>query len=144
VARLDAERCRIVTRFRTNTPLVDARDMPIDPKIRSAGAVLSGRIGFLPKRQAGNRRNPMRNAVREIGVKIETGKDLRILTKDLDAPAKRWQIELFFRFVKQTLKIRPFVGRSENAVRIQIAVALIAFLLLRNGPRDKPRQIWRA
>lgn len=140
-ARLDAEGCRIVTRFKTNTPLVDARDMPIDPKIRSAGAVLSDRIGFLPKRQAGNRRNPMRNAVREIGVKIETGKHLRIFTNDLDAPAqeiadlykRRWQIELFFRFVKQTLKIRHFVGRSENAVRIQIAVALIAFLLLRIG-----------
>jgi hypothetical protein len=42
-----------------------------------------------------------------------------------------WDIELFFRWVKQTLKIKHFVGRSENAVRIQLAVALIAFLLLR-------------
>jgi hypothetical protein len=38
---------------------------------------------------------------------------------------------LFFRWVKQTLKISHFLGTSENAVRIQIAVALIAFLLLR-------------
>jgi hypothetical protein len=38
---------------------------------------------------------------------------------------------LFFRWVKQTLKIKHFLGVSENAVRIQIAVALIAFLLLR-------------
>jgi hypothetical protein len=43
----------------------------------------------------------------------------------------RWQIELFFRWVKQTLKIRKFLATSENAVRIQLAVALIAFLLLR-------------
>ena len=64
---------------------------------------------------------------------------LRILTNDLDAPAseiadlykRRWQIELFFRWVKQTLKIKHFFGRSENAVRIQITVALITFLLLR-------------
>ena len=64
---------------------------------------------------------------------------LRILTNDLDATAqeiadlykRRWAIELFFRWVKQTLKITRFVGSSENAVRIQIAVALIAFLLLR-------------
>src|SRR5262249_43042987 len=42
----------------------------------------------------------------------------------------RWQIELFFRLLKQTLRITHFIGRSENAVRIQIAVALIAFLLL--------------
>ena len=68
-----------------------------------------------------------------------TGKILRIVTNDLDAPAeeiaelykRRWQIELFFRWVKHTLKIRHFFGISENAVRIQIAVALIAFLLLR-------------
>ncbi|MBF0095437.1 MAG: IS4 family transposase, partial [Alphaproteobacteria bacterium] len=38
---------------------------------------------------------------------------------------------LFFRWVKQTLKISHFLGTSQNAVRIQIAVALIAFLLLR-------------
>jgi hypothetical protein len=58
---------------------------------------------------------------------------------DLTAPAqviadlyrRRWAIELFFRWVKQTLKISRFLGTSENAVRIQVAVALIAFLLLR-------------
>ena len=38
---------------------------------------------------------------------------------------------MFFRWVKQTLNIRHFVGTSENAVRLQIAVALIAFVLLR-------------
>jgi hypothetical protein len=43
----------------------------------------------------------------------------------------RWLFEPSFRWVKQTLKIRHFVGVSENAVRIQIAVALIAFVLLR-------------
>ena len=77
--------------------------------------------------------------MREVRVNTDTGKELRILTNDLDAPAeeiadlykRRWEIELFFRWVKQTLKIRHFLGTSENAVRIQIAVALIAFLLLR-------------
>jgi IS4 transposase len=44
---------------------------------------------------------------------------------------QRWQIELFFRWIKQTLRIKRFIGVSENAVRIQIAVALIAFLILR-------------
>ena len=64
---------------------------------------------------------------------------LRIFSNDLTASAqeiadlykRRWAIELFFRWVKQTLKISHFFGTSENAVRIQIAVALIAFLLLR-------------
>ena len=69
----------------------------------------------------------------------DTGKILRLFTNDLEASAdeiadlykRRWQIELFFRWIKQTLKIRHFFGTSENAVRIQIAVALIAFVLLR-------------
>ena len=38
---------------------------------------------------------------------------------------------MFFRWVKQTLRIKRFIGVCENAVRIQIAVALIAFLILR-------------
>ncbi len=81
----------------------------------------------------------MAEAVREVRVKTDTGKVLRILSNDLDASAseiadlykRRWAIELFFRWIKQTLKIRHFLGTSQNAVRIQIAVALIAFVLLR-------------
>ena len=134
-AELDAAGCRIVTRFKTHTKLTLVEELPVP----EAGTILSDRIGFLPARQAGSRRNPMADAVREIRLRIDTGKVLRILSNDLDATAqeiadlykRRWAIELFFRWVKQTLKITRFVGRSENAVRIHIAVALIAFLLLR-------------
>jgi hypothetical protein len=133
-AKLDEAGCRIVTRFKTNTPLNKARDLLVPP----SSDALSDRIGFLPGRQAKSRKNPMRNAVREVTVMTETGKMLRILTNDLDAPAqeiadlykRRWQIELFFRLIKQTLRITHFMGRSENAVSIQIAVALIAHLIL--------------
>jgi IS4 transposase len=70
---------------------------------------------------------------------IDTGKILRVLSNDPGASAgeiaglykRRWEIELFFRWIKQTLKIKKFPGTSENAIRIQIAVALIAYLLLR-------------
>jgi len=103
------------------------------------GPILSDRIGHLPARQGSGRQNPFQNPVREVLVMTDTGKPLRILSNDLDAPAqeiadlhkRRWAIELFFRWVKQVLKITRFLGTSENAVRIQIAVALIAFLLLR-------------
>ncbi len=133
-AKLDEADCRIVTRFKKNTPLNTAKSMPVGP----GTGVSSDRIGFLPGRLAFSRKNPMQGAVREIVVTMETGGALRILSNDLDAPAKeiadlykrRWQIELFFRVMKQTLKITHFIGRSENAVRIQIAVGLIAFLLL--------------
>lgn len=134
-AKLDEAACRIVTRFKANTPLRVIEELALP----EGSEILSDRIGFLPPRQARSRHNPMQNAVREVRVKTETGKELRILSNDLDAPAqeiadlykRRWAIELFFRWVKQTLKITKFIGTCENAVRIQIAVALIAFLLLR-------------
>ena len=134
-AALDAAGCRVVTRFKANTPLDIVRELPV----AKGSNILSDRIGFLPARQAKSRRNPMQDAVREIKIITDTRKVLRILSNDLDASAqeiadlyrRRWAIELFFRWVKQTLKITRFIGTSENAVRIQIAVALIAFLLLR-------------
>jgi Transposase DDE domain/Domain of unknown function (DUF4372) len=134
-ARLDAAGCRIVTRLKVNTPLA----VTAESRVPEDSHILSDRIGHLPARLARARRNPFQDPVRELRVRTETGKILRIMTNDLDAPAeqiaelykRRWQIELFFRWVKHILKIRHFFGQSENAVRIQIAVALIAYLLLR-------------
>jgi hypothetical protein len=134
-AKLDAAGCRIVSRLKANTPLtlVEERALP-------EGSTLSyDRLGFLPVRRAASRTNPFQDPVREIGVVLEDGATLRVVSNDLDATAdeiaalykRRWAIELFFRWVKQTLRIRHFIGRSENAVRIQIAVALIAYLLLK-------------
>jgi IS4 transposase len=134
-AKLDDVGCRFVTRLKKNTPFAVLHENPV-PKDSN---ILSDRIGHLPERLANSRKNPLQVPVREIRVRIETGKVLRIVSNDLDASAEeiaglykqRWQIELFFRWVKQTLRIRHFIGVSENAVRIQIAVALIAFLILR-------------
>jgi IS4 transposase len=134
-AQLDEAGCRFVTRLKKNTPFTSVHDN----RVTANGNILSDRIGHLPARLARSRENPLQVPVREIQVIIETGKVLRIVTNDLDAPAKeiaelykqRWQIELFFRWVKQTLRIKRFIGVSENAVRIQIAIALIAFLILR-------------
>ena len=124
-----------MTRLKKNTRLAVLHQNRV-PKNSN---ILSDRIGFLPERLAGSRHNPMQVAVREIEVQLETGTVLRIASNDLDAPAseiadfykQRWDIELFFRWVKQTLKIKHFFGVSENAVRIQVAIALIAFLILR-------------
>lgn len=150
-ARMDKAGCRIVTRFKSHTPLTVTREQALEatdlgPHLGShLGPILSDRIGLLPARQAGSRKNPFGDPVREIAVRTETGKVLRLLTNDLDAPAcqiadlykRRWAIELFFRWIKQTLKIRHFLGNSENAVRIQIAVALIAYLILRLAMADQ-------
>jgi Transposase DDE domain/Domain of unknown function (DUF4372) len=138
-AKLDAEGCRIVTRFKSNTPLRLVEELTVPAQPPGGSTILSDRIGHLPRRQSNNRTNPFSDPVREVCVKLDSGKVLRILCNDLDASAqeiadlykRRWAIELFFRWVKQTLKIRRFLGTSDNAVRIQVAVALIAFLLLR-------------
>lgn len=140
---LDAKGCRIVTRFKSNTALAVVAELPVV----EGGSILSDRIGHLPARQAASRQNPFHDPVREVRVQLETGKVLRILSNDLDASAqeiadlykRRWAIEMFFRWVKQTLKISRFLGTSENAVRIQIAVALIAFLLLRLAQATQKR-----
>jgi len=135
-ARLDQAGCRIVTRLKTNTRprVLETRPVTADGPIRS------DRIVAIDGRLSSNRENPLAGIVlREVVVAIERGRTLRLVTNDLDAPADsiaaiykaRWQIELFFRWVKQHLKIKRFLGTSENAVRIQIAVALIVFLLLR-------------
>jgi len=65
-------------------------------------------------------------------------KVLTFITNDLKRSAgeiaslykQRWQIELFFKWIKQNLKIKRFIGTSENAVKIQIIIAMIAYLLL--------------
>jgi hypothetical protein len=67
-----------------------------------------------------------------------TGKRYVFLTNNFRLAAKtiadiyqeRWQIEIFFRFIKQNLKIKAFIGNSENAVMTQIYSALIVYLLL--------------
>lgn len=70
--------------------------------------------------------------------KEDENKVIVIITNQLDWTArtiadlykKRWDIELFFKSIKQNLQIKTFVGTSENAVKSQIYVALISYLLL--------------
>ena len=68
----------------------------------------------------------------------ETGKVLRFLTNNEDFSPEtialiykqRWQIELFFKWIKQNLKIKSFLGTSKNAVFTQIWIAMIVYLLI--------------
>ena len=133
-AALDQAGCRFVTRIKENTPaqLVETRPTT-DP------AIPGDRLIKLNQRMARSRKNPLQGTLREVTVVIDNGTCLRLLTNDLSAPAAeiaalyktRWQIELFFKWVKQNLRIKKFLGTSENAVRLQVITALIAFLLLR-------------
>jgi putative transposase len=68
----------------------------------------------------------------------ETDKQLIFLTNDFDLDAQtiadvykaRWEIELFFKTIKQNLKIKRFMGTSRNAAWTQVWIALIAYLLV--------------
>lgn len=69
---------------------------------------------------------------------VETGKKLNFLTNQLSLPAltiaqlyrRRWQVELFFKWIKQHLRIKTFYGTSENAVKTQIWIAISVYLLV--------------
>ena len=77
--------------------------------------------------------------LRRIGYRDpETGKHYIFLTNNFKLAAKtiadiykaRWQVELFFKWIKQNLKIKSFIGTSKNAVMAQIWIALCVYLLL--------------
>ncbi len=135
-AALDKSECRFVTRLKKNSPLTVT-----ETRETTAANIVSDKVGTLSQRLSRNRRNPYQGAVREIVVTIDNGRSLRLVTNDMTATASeiadlyktRWQIELFFKWVKQNLRIKAFYGTSLNAVRIQIAVAMIAYLLIRTA-----------
>ncbi len=68
----------------------------------------------------------------------KTGKNFTFLTNNFSIPAititqlyrSRWQIELFFKWIKQHLKIKSFYGTSENAVKTQIWIAISVYVLV--------------
>ena len=116
-----------VTRLKKNAAyrLIERRKVNRRQGVTSDHIVeVKGRFGTLLLRRIGYR-DP------------ETGKWYEFLTNHFRLSAKtiadvykeRWQIELFFKELKQNLKIKSFVGNSENAVLTQIYVALIVYLL---------------
>ena len=77
--------------------------------------------------------------LRRVGYRdITTGKHYIFLTNNFKLAAKtiadiykaRWQVELFFKWIKQNLKIKSFIGTSKNAVMTQIWIAMCVYLLL--------------
>jgi IS4 transposase len=81
--------------------------------------------------------------LRRIKLRRDTGGMITLLTNDPTRTAveigalykSRWQIELLFRWIKQHLDIRKFLGTNDNAIRLQVLAAMIAYLLLRIAAR---------
>jgi IS4 transposase len=132
LARLDDAGSFFVTRAKSNLKARRRYSRPVD---RSTGLICDQTVlltGFY-SRQGFNR--PLRR------VKFndpQTGKRLVFLTNNfaLDALtiAKlykcRWQVELFFKWIKQHLRIKAFFGTSENAVKSQIWIAVSVYVLV--------------
>jgi hypothetical protein len=122
-----------VTRLKAKADYVDFEDRPV-PKNSN---VVKDQIIRLNPIMAGA---PCREELRLVTVWDERNQcEVKLLTNHLHFGAttigaiyrERWQIELFFKALKQNLKIKTFVGTTSNAVRIQIWTALIAILLLK-------------
>jgi len=92
------------------------------------------------KLSGGKGKKDFKKQLRLIRIKLDSNKnkEIEIVSNDLESPAKtitdlykrRWEIELLFKWIKQNLKIKKFIGESENAVKIQIITALITFVLI--------------
>jgi uncharacterized protein DUF4372/DDE family transposase len=131
-AELTAAGVFFVTRLKTTTryrvvhrrPLPQHRGIVVDQEIS-----LCGRLS----------RRQYPDHLRRVVLRTPTGDRLEFLTNHLTLGAStvariyqdRWQIELFFKALKQNLRVKTFVGTSANALHIQIWTALIALLLLK-------------
>ncbi|MES9859981.1 MAG: IS4 family transposase [Candidatus Thiodiazotropha sp. LLP2] len=121
-----------VTRLKTNAKY---RTVARQSVIKSKGLTCDQIIQFTGTQTA--KKCPIH--LRRIGYRDkETGNHYVFLTNNLKLSAKtiadiyraRWQVELFFKWIKQNLKIKSFVGSSKNAVMTQIWIALCVYLLL--------------
>jgi hypothetical protein len=133
--RIDAKNV-FVTRLKSNIlyESVEELDLPDD---RDQNILKDELIKFTSKeaRKAGLEGVPFRLVT---VYKEDENKVIHLITNQVDWQAitiadlykKRWDIEIFFKLMKQNLQIKTFLGTSENAVKSQIYVAMIVFLLL--------------
>jgi hypothetical protein len=120
-----------VTRAKRNFQFQRRYSRPVD---RTTGLICDQTVtltGFYPKQS-------YPEALRRIKYRDPDGRVLVFLTNDFSLPALtvaeiykgRWQIELFFKWIKQHLRIKVFFGTSENAVKTQIWIAVCVYLLV--------------
>jgi putative transposase len=125
-----------VTRPKTNMGLTRVEKRPLAVTEGDGFTVLADEeVRFSSK---GDSKLPMR--LRRVTVKRHQGGDtIVLLTNDLERSAveiaalykARWQIELLFRWIKQHLEINTFLANNDNAIRLQIIAAMIAYALVR-------------
>ena len=121
-----------VTRAKTNLQLNRLESRPVDP----ATGVRSDQIVWL--RNLSSIKNYPDKLRRIHYVDATTGKSLVFLTNNFALPAltiarlykSRWKVELFFKWIKQHLRIKHFYGTSDNAVKTQIWISICVYVLV--------------
>ncbi len=138
-AAIAAAQSIFVTRPKTNMALKLVSDRPIkDAKGDGFTVLEDAEVSLASKSDS---KLPIR--LRRLIVQRQEGDTITLLTNDLERSAVdiaqlykgRWQIELLFRWIKQHLKIRKFLGYNDNAIRLQLFAAMIAYALLRIAAR---------
>ena len=137
--RLHEAKAFFVTRPKHNTQLRRSSSIPTSPAQRllndAAGIRSDQRIRLTGK----HTREHYPETLRRIHLIVpESGKHLVLLSNHFSLPATtiaalykaRWQVELFFKWIKQHLRIERFYGHSENAVKTQIWVAVSVYVLI--------------
>jgi putative transposase len=122
-----------VTRIRGNAMYDVIKTHPVR---ENCGVISDETIRYTSNRVKKRNLNPIRKIVYN---DAETGKTLTFITNHFRWSAntiasiykQRWQVELFFKWIKQNLKIKSFIGTSMNAVITQIMVALCVYLILK-------------
>ena len=139
------QRCAyFVTRLKKNTAII----MNKQKAVVSDTILEDGTFKFKHKSPRAGKKNLYQENLRRISVLRKGKAPLILVTNLLELPAEkvaelykaRWDIELFFKWVKQNLKLKKFLGKSANAVKIQLATAIIAYLLVqlfKNITQDK-------
>ena len=121
-----------VTRLKSNAKIRVVQRRPV---LKGKGLTSDQTIEFTGVQTA--KKCPIK--LRRIGYRdAETGRHYVFLTNNFKLAAKtiadiykaRWQVELFFKWIKQNLKVKSFIGTSKNAVLTQIWIALCVYLLL--------------
>lgn len=144
---LDCANAQFVTRFKSNAALVVQQELEI-PEADRHNILADQRVHFA-HRNPGGKVNRYTQPLRRVIVARPGTTPLVLATNDMARSAQqiadlykaRWDIELFFKWLKQNLKIKRFLGRSDNAVRTQIYIAIITYLLIllyrrRHGLKD--------
>ena len=129
----DFEPFAVVTRAKSNTKFKRRYSQPVD---RLNTSVLCDQIGVLTIFYS-SKDYPA--ALRRIVIRDrETGERMTFLTNNFalkpeliaELYRQRWQVELFFKWIKQHLRIKAFPGTSENAVKTQIWIAICTYVLI--------------